>query len=98
MALNWTAVFGKTTAGVLVIGDVRGLFFSFLETLRGQSEPRPSQEKKKVCSVCSEWFWTDGLIKADGRRDQTGSHPGRISVLCNGRELKDCILPAPFEV
>lgn len=75
-----------------------GSFFLLSKHCADKVNPDPAREKKKVCRVCSEWFWSGGLIKADGRRDQTGSHPGRISVLCNGRELKDCILPAPFEV
>lgn len=93
--------FWKNADGVLVIVDVCGLFFLRLKHCTDKVNPDPAGKKKKRLygsAVCSEWFRTGGLIKADGRWDQTRSHPGRISVLCNGRELKDFILPAPFEV
>lgn len=89
--------FRKNADGVLVIGRVRGLFFLLSKHCTDKVNPDPAVKKKKktiwVCSLCSEWFPTGGLIKADGRKDQTRSHHGKISVLCNGRELKDFILP-----
>lgn len=47
MALNWTAVFGKTAAGVLVIGDMRGLFFLFSKHCTDKVNPDPARTKKK---------------------------------------------------